>query len=244
MSYVVVGASSGLGRALAEALARRGKDLLVVSSDARDLDALARDLAEMHGVAVKAVAHDAFDHAGLAAAVDAALGASTRVEGLLLPLGTSQDDDDLRLSPGRAEELLRINLLAVSSVVSVVLPRLLAAGRGAIVGFSSVAAERGRSRNVVYAAAKRGLESLFESLRHGLEAQGIAVVLYTPGYVDTNLAFGRPLLFPKADPRRLAERVVADLGRARGRRYLPGYWGALARLVRALPFPVFRRMRF
>jgi NAD(P)-dependent dehydrogenase (short-subunit alcohol dehydrogenase family) len=121
---------------------------------------------------------------------------------------------------------------------------MIARGRGAIVGFGSVAAERGRGRNVVYAAAKRGLESVFESWRHRLEPQGLSVVLYTLGYVDTNLAFGRALPFPKADPHRIAEQVCDELGRVRGKRFLPGGWRYVAFMVRALPWFLYRRARF
>ena len=244
MTCVVVGASTGLGRALAEALARRGQALLLVSSDERDLVPLAADLMATQGIEARTLAHDAADHAGLAAAIDAALAKDEPIDGLLFPIGTSDDADDLFLPPDRAEELVRINLLAVTSVVSRMLPRMLARHRGAIVGFGSVAAERGRGRNVLYAAAKRGLMSVFESLRHRLEGEGIAVVLYTLGYVDTNLAFGRPLPFRKADPRRLAERVCDDLGRARGKRFLPGFWRLVSFAVRSLPWFVYRRMRF
>lgn len=244
MTFVVVGASSGLGRALAEALARRGGSLLLVASDARDLEPLASDLRTVRGVEAKTLAQDAADHAGLAAAIEAALGGNEAVDGLFFPLGWSDDADDFALSPERSEELMRVNFLAVTSVIARLLPRMLARGRGAIVGFSSVAAERGRRRNVVYAAAKRALGSYFESLRHRGEGEGLAVCLYTLGYLDTNLAFGRPLPFPRADPRALAERICEDLGRARGKRFLPAFWRPISLVVRALPFFVFRRMRF
>ena len=169
---------------------------------------------------------------------------TSRVEALLFPVGTSVDDDDGTLPAERAEALVRINLLAVTAVVARLVPRMIARRQGAIVGFGSVAAERGRGRNVVYAAAKRALESVFESWRHRLEPEGLSVVLYTLGYVDTNLAFGRPLPFPKADPRRLAEQVCDELGRARGKRFLPGGWRLVAFVVRSLPWFVYRRLRF
>ena len=244
MTFVVVGASSGLGRALTEALARRGHGLLLVAGDARDLEPLAADLRITHRVETRTLAHDAADHAGLAAGIEAALGAKEGIDGLLFPIGWSDDADDLTLPAARSEELVRVNFLAVTSVVQRLLPRMLARGRGVIVGFSSVAAERGRGRNAIYAAAKRALASYFESLRHRAEAEGIAVCLYTLGYVDTNLAFGRPLPFPKADPRALAERICDDLGRARGKRFLPSFWRPLSFAVRALPWFVFRRTRF
>jgi len=244
VTAVVVGASAGLGRALATALARRGRSLLLVASDERDLLPLAADLRLTHGVEARVVAHEAADHVGLAAAVDAALGADEPLEALLFPLGTSDDDDDGVLSAPRAEALVHVNLLAVTSVAARLLPRMIARRAGAIVGFGSVAAERGRGRNVVYAAAKRALESVFESWRHRFEPEGLTVVLYTLGYVDTNLAFGRPLPFRKADPRKLAEQVCDELGRARGKRFLPGGWRLLAFVVRAMPWFLYRRARF
>ncbi len=244
MTFVVVGASSGLGRALAEALGRRGRSLLLVASDARDLVPLAADLRLTCGVEAAFVAHDAVDHGGMAVAIEAALPKDAPVEAVLFPIGTSDDDDDGRLPAEKAEALVNINLLAVTSVVARLVPRMLARRRGALVGFGSVAAERGRGRNVVYAAAKRGLESAFESYRHRFEPEGLSVVLYTLGYVDTNLAFGRPLPFPKAHPRRLAEQVCDELGRARGKHFLPGGWRLLAFAVRAMPWFLYRRARF
>jgi short-subunit dehydrogenase len=244
MTFVVVGASAGLGRALAEALACRAHSLLLVASDERDLLPLAADLRLTHGVEARVVVHDAADHAGLATAIDAAIPEGEPVEALLFPIGTSDDDDDGTLPAKRAEELVRINLLAVTSVVARLVPRMISSRRGAIVGFGSIAAERGRGRNVLYAAAKRGLESAFESWRHRFEREGLSVVLYTLGYVDTNLAFGRPLPFPKADPRRIAERVCDELGHARGKHFLPGGWRLVAFAVRALPWFLYRRATF
>jgi uncharacterized protein len=244
LTSVVVGASAGLGRALATALARRGRSLLIVASDERDLLPLAKDLRLTQAIEVRVVAHDARDHQGLAAAIDRAIGSDEPIEALLFPIGSSEDDDDGTLPPERAEALVRINLLAVTSVGARLLPRMIAQQRGAVVGFGSVAAERGRGRNVIYAAAKRALESVFESWRHRLEPEGLSVVLYTLGYVDTNLAFGRPLPFPKADPHWIAERVCDELGRARGKRFLPGGWRFVAFAVRALPWFLYRRARF
>ncbi len=244
MTWLVVGASSGLGRALAERLAQDGRELLLVSSDARDLGALAADLRITRGVAARCLALDAADHELLAARLGEAVPPGETVEGLLFPIGMVDDQDDGRLAAARGAELVAVNFLAVASVLSVFLPRLLSQGRGVVLGFSSVAAVRGRSRNVVYAAAKRALESCLDSVRHLAEPHGVCVGYYVLGYLDTNLAWGRPLPLGPADPRRLAERVCRELGRCRGRRYHPRLWAAVSFLLRALPWTVFRRMRF
>jgi uncharacterized protein len=245
VTWVIVGASAGLGRALAERLARDRAPLLLVASDGRDLDALRADLEIRHGARVRALAADAADPATFAEAIAAALPPGEAIDGLLFPIGLSVDDDDGTAPPERAARLLAVNFQGVAAVAGRLLPRMLEQGRGVIAGFGSVAAARGRGRNVVYAASKRALESYFESLRLLGHARAVRVFFYVLGYMDTALAFGKPLPFPVADPARIADRVVRDLARgAGGSRHLPRWWAPIGAVVRALPWTVFRRMRF
>lgn len=245
MTWVIVGASAGLGRALAERLARDGAPLLAVASDARDLDALRSDLELRHGARVRTLAQDAADPGAFADAIAGALPAGEPIDGLLFPIGLSVDGDDGTAPPGLAARLAAVNFVCVAAVCGRLLPRLLEQGRGVIAGFGSVAAARGRSRNVVYAASKRALESYFESLRHLGDARGVRVFFYVLGYMDTALAFGQDLPFPVADPAAVADRVVRDLARGGGgSRHLPAWWAPIGAVVRALPWALFRRMRF
>jgi short-subunit dehydrogenase len=245
VTWIVVGASAGLGRALAERLGREGRPLLLVAGDARDLEVLAADL-KLSGSSVRVLAHDAADHEGLARRLAEAVRPDEELDGLLFPLGAMApaDKDDGQLAPAEAERLLRINFLSVTSVVGRFLPKLLAQGRGTVAGFGSVAAVRGRSRNVVYSASKRALESYFESLRHLGESRGLRVVFYTLGYLDTGLAFGKELRLPKADPARIADRVCGELGRRSGGRYAPRWWAPAAAVIRRTPWFLFRRLKF
>jgi short-subunit dehydrogenase len=244
VTWVVVGASSGLGRALAERLARDRRSLLLVSSDQRDVTAISADLQTVSGATVRVLAHDAADYVGFANRLSEFLGPEEVIEGLLFPLGTVSEGDDGSLDPVSAERLLRVNFLSVVSVVSRLLPRLFERRSGIIIGFGTVAAIRGRARNIVYAASKRALESYFESLRHLCEPHGITVVFYVLGYVDTNLSFGKALRLPRASTVEVAERVCSEFERKRGKRYLPGWWCVVAWAVRHLPWPVFQRLRF
>jgi short-subunit dehydrogenase len=244
VTWLVVGASSGLGRALAERLARDRRSLLLVSSDQRDLTAISADLQTVSGATVRTLAHDAADYVGFANRLSESLGPDEAIEGLLFPLGAVSEDDDGSLDPVSVERLFRVNFLSVVSVVSRLLPRLFEHRSGVIIGFGSVAAIRGRARNVAYAASKRALESYFESLRHLCEPHGLTVAFYVLGYVDTNLSFGKALRLPRASTAEVAERVCSELGRKRGKRYLPGWWVLVGSVVRHLPWSVFRRMRF
>jgi short-subunit dehydrogenase len=241
VTALVVGASSGLGRALALELARAGYPLLLVASDRRDLAAEAADLALRYCVPVKIAALDLASCADPAVLLAPALDTLPPLSALLLPVGMSRSDDDASLPATAIGPLLAINLHAPLSLIQGLLPRLLES-RGVVVGFGSIAAARGRSRNRVYAAAKRGLESFFESLRHAHRPQELRVQFYRLGFLRSNLTFGLRLPLPVADPGEVARTVVGNLQRGSFRIHLPRWWGLVSLIVRALPWPLFRRL--
>jgi len=239
---IVIGASSGLGRALAEELARSHYALLLVASDRRDLDALGASLNLAHGIAVRALALDLAREADPGARIAAALDGMPGVSALLLPLGYSRDDDDFSLDAAGIGQLLAINLHAPLAIVHALLPSLVEP-HGTIVLFGSVSATRGRGRNVVYAGAKRALVSLYESLRQRYRARELCVQMYELGFMKTNLTHGMRLPLPAVDADSVARVVVRRLSRGSSRRHLPRWWAPIATFVRWLPWSVYRHLK-
>jgi decaprenylphospho-beta-D-erythro-pentofuranosid-2-ulose 2-reductase len=245
VTAIVVGASAGLGRALAGALAAAGYDLVVVASDSRDVDALAADLRIRHEVRVVALGLDlgraGVDLEPLTRAADALGGADQ----LLLPIGWTAEaaHDDATLDPDTAERLLRTNFLSVAAVVARFLPALRCRHGARVVGFGSVAAARGRRANLVYASAKRALQTYFEGLRHACADTPLRVQFWVPGYLDTNLAFGRNTPLARADPARFVRRVVARLGDGDFVVYYPRWWRPLCAAARLAPWVLFKRLK-
>lgn len=242
MTAIVVGASSGLGRALALELAGNGKPLLLIASDARDLDAMAADLRLRFKVEVGTLAMDLAATADPGARILSKLAELPPASTLLLAVGMSRSDDDGTLGAAAIGQLLAINLHAPIAITHALLPALLES-RGSIVGFGSIAGTRGRSRNIVYAAAKRGLETFFESLRHRHLPSSLRVQFYRLGFLRSNLTFGLKLPLPLAEPDVVARKVVAHLQRGSFDRYQPRWWGVIALIVRSLPWFAFRRMQ-
>jgi decaprenylphospho-beta-D-erythro-pentofuranosid-2-ulose 2-reductase len=242
VTYIIVGGSSGLGRALAERFAAAGCELVLLSRDARDTGPLANHLAIKYGVKVSPIAIDLncsplpFD------AIDAVLEGHAPLQGLLMPAGINDDDDVVGLSDVKLESIARINYLAPCQLLNHYLT-LLEKNCGVIVGFGSVATARGRSRNAAYAAAKSALESYFESLAHYAANSGLSCQYYVLGYLDTNLAFAQNLLFPLASPERVAD-VVYKRRFTSGRRFLPRPWYILYRVVQCMPWAIFKRLSF
>jgi short-subunit dehydrogenase len=244
VTYVVLGASAGLGRALADRFAAAGHHLVLVASDARDLAAVASDLTLRYRVRVATVAADLAADDGYLERVAAAADALGGPDGLLFPVGAGAPGDDGSLDGAAAARLVQVNFLAIAAAIARFLPVLRRRPRAVVVGFGSVAAARGRGANVVYAASKRALESFFESVRHACAGSTVTVQFYVLGYLDTNLAFGVRTPLPRADPRRLSERVLRGLGRDVGVVYYPAFWRPLCALLRRVPWVVFRRLRF
>jgi 3-oxoacyl-[acyl-carrier protein] reductase len=237
-----VGGSSGLGRALAERFAAAGCELVLLSRDIRDTQPLSKHLSLKYEVKVSPVAIDLNCSPLPLHLVDKILEDHSPLKGLLMPVGINDEDDIVGLDNGRLESLMRINYLSPCQIVNHYLASL-EQNSGVIVGFGSVATARGRSRNAAYAAAKRALESYFESLAHYGEERGLYCQYYILGYLDTNLAFAQNLLFPKASPDRIAD-VVYNRRRARGTRFLPRAWYILYRVVQFLPWAIFKRLSF
>lgn len=242
MTAIVIGASSGLGRALAVELARRGQPLLLVASERRDVEATCADLRLRFGVEARALGMDLAGEADPGARVLAALEGMPPVKSLLLPVGVSRRDDDFSLDAGAIGQLLAVNLHAPLAIVHGLLPALLE-NKGSVVLFGSVAAQRGRGRNVAYAAAKRGLTSLAESLRQRYRTRQLRVQLWQLGFLRTNLTHGMKLPLPALAPEEAARRVVDRLGKGSFERYLPSWWWLVIFLIRRLPWFVYRRMK-
>jgi NAD(P)-dependent dehydrogenase (short-subunit alcohol dehydrogenase family) len=239
-TYLIVGGSSGLGRALAERFARAGHALVLVSSDLRDTSALASDLGLRYRVSVTPVLCDLAQPRLDFGAIDAALAALPPLAGVLLPAGMNRADDRPGQAPEAFDAITSVNYASPSKIVDHYLPMLRA--KGHIVGFGSVAAVRGRTRNAAYGAAKRALAAYFESLRHAVGASGVVVQFYVLGYLDTHLAFGHDTPLPRAAPEACAERVFRRRERDFGRAYFPSYWRPLCFVLRLLPWFVFRRL--
>jgi short-subunit dehydrogenase len=241
---LLVGASAGVGRALSEVLAAGGHDLLLVASDARDLEAQASHLRLTYGVRVEIAAADASCTEEFLAKIVSAAKNLGEIQGLFFPIGVSRSDDIGTLPAREVRRLIDANMLVVMAVVGHFLPALLSANTGCIVGFGSIAAVRGRGTNIVYAAAKRGLASYFESLRHLAARSKVRVQFYQLGYVESQQTYGRRLLFRPAHPAEIAAAVGRNLDRDIGVQYLPCYWALITRLLRAVPWTIFKRLSF
>lgn len=243
---VVIGASAGVGRALAEKLAEAGYRLVVVSRDHHDLEPLAADLTLRRSVDCFALELDlARDDLAPEAFLSECLQRLGRVDAVFFVAGTTDAQDEAGLcGDAAAQAIMRVNYGSAVRVLAAFAAHFEAQRSGRIVGFSSIAAAAPRGRNMVYASAKAGLELYLRALRHYFVGKSVIVQCYALGYVDTAMTVDKKLLFPKAAPRAVANAVLKDLDRDRGLIYFPAFWRWVIWILRRLPWFVYRRLSF
>jgi short-subunit dehydrogenase len=231
---LVTGASSGIGRASAERLARMGARVVGLG---RDEDALAELVRRTGGRSVTA---DLGVGGEAARAAAAARGAFGRIDVLVNCAGQGWLGPFADQAPEGIERLVRVNLLGTLLLTRAVLPEMLERGAGRVVVVSSIAGHVGVREEATYAATKAGLNAFSESLRQELRGTGVTVTVVSPGAVDTPFFERRGRPYPRTHPRpvsvdRVARAVVAAARDGRPQLYVPRWVGLAAWVRGALP---------
>jgi short-subunit dehydrogenase len=242
---VLLGATRGMGRAVARVLATRGERLFLLGRDPETLARSARDL-EIRGAPapVGSAPCDLLDPDRFAAGLDAADQALDGFNTAILSAGLFAPQARLESDPRFRRDLLAADFAHSIEWCEAVRVRLLARGGGTLCVFSSVAGERGRAPVVFYGAAKAGLSRYLEALDHRYHTEGLRVVTVKPGFVRTAMTDGLepPPFASTADD--VARAIVRAIDRGTPVVYAPGVWRALMLAVRALPRSVMRRATF
>ncbi|MBV8778308.1 MAG: SDR family oxidoreductase [Alphaproteobacteria bacterium] len=222
---LVTGASSGIGAALARELARHGHDLVLSARRREPMETLAAELRRF-GAEVRIVPADLAAPGGAAALV-AKLG-ETAVDVLINNAGLGANGPFARIAAARHDEIMQVNIVALTELTQALLPGMLARRRGTIVLVSSTASFLPCPNMAVYAASKAYIRHLGEALAQELKGTGVAVNVLCPGATATEffaIAGGVPTGLQKN--RMMSADKVARIGYAglaRGARVTVAGW--------------------
>jgi decaprenylphospho-beta-D-erythro-pentofuranosid-2-ulose 2-reductase len=242
---VVVGATRGMGRALARLMAEGGAEIFVLGRNQTELAATARDLeARGASVPVRTAALDLARPADFAGALDAADGALGRFDTLVVTGGLFGLQDELAADPVALEQLLHVNFTGTVVLCQMAAERMAARGGGTICAFSSVAGDRSRRSNYLYGASKAGLSAFLDGLGQAYAERGVRVVCARPGFVKTEMTAGLPVPPFAGEPDAVARTVLAAMSAGRPVVYAPGVWRWVMLIIRALPRSILRRLKF
>ncbi len=245
-AIVVFGATSGIARPVAALLAARGESLILIGRDAAALAAMASDLERAHGRRPEVVAWDVLDfqgHAGRFRALAAAHEAGGGLQGVFFAAGVQFPQDECDADPEKTRLIFETNLTGPAMVLDLFAGHFRRQGRGWISCISSVAGDRGRGKVLAYGASKAGLSAYLDGLRFRLTGTGVFVQTIKPGFVRTRLTAGMKSAL-MAEPEPVARAIVAALDRRRETAYVPGKWKWIMLIIRWIPAPIFRRMKF
>ena len=240
---LILGATSAIARATARIFAERGDRLFLVARDDAKLEATAQDLRSRGAEGVDYASADLADDTRHEALVEEAIQTLGGLDIVLIAYGTLPDQKALEGSFKDTQEALQVNFTSVVSLLTLLANRLEAQRSGTLAVISSVAGDRGRASNYVYGTAKGALSLFVQGLRNRLHGAGVHVLTIKPGFVDTPMTaeVKKNVLFAK--PEQIAAGIVAAIDKKREVVYLPFFWRWLMLVIRALPEPLFKRLK-
>jgi len=209
---LVTGASRGIGRAIALALARGGASVALnyAGNEAAASEAL-RLVLEAGAPKAKLYRFDVADPAACNAAVDAVLADLGGLDILVNNAGIAVDQLVMRLKDEDWNRQIQVNLTGTFNLIRAATRPMMKARRGAIVNLTSVVGEMGNAGQAAYAATKAGQIGLTKSVARELASRNIRVNAVAPGYIDTDMTAG----LPEAAKTKMTELIpLARLGTA------------------------------
>jgi NAD(P)-dependent dehydrogenase (short-subunit alcohol dehydrogenase family) len=202
---LVTGASKGIGRAGAVALASVGAEVVLAARSLSEMEATVAEL-KAAGLTAKAVALDVTDRA----AVRAVVAAEGPFDALLNNAGTNIREPFLEVQDASVDTLIDLNIRACFTVAQAVAQGMVAAGKqGVILNLSSVNGHVSGANRSIYTATKHAVEGMTKAMAFELGPMGIRVNAIAPGFVET------PLTKPVLSDQKFLERVLrtVPLGR-------------------------------
>jgi NAD(P)-dependent dehydrogenase (short-subunit alcohol dehydrogenase family) len=204
---LITGGSSGIGRAAALRMARRGARIVVAARTATALEQVVAEIRRMGEEAISVIT-DVAEEGQCRHAVETAVAHFGQLDLLLCSAGLSMRADLAGSDMAALEQIMRVNFFGTLYTTYYAIPHVKRT-QGSLIAVSSVTGKRGIPTYSVYGASKFAVQGLYESLRVELSVDGVHVGILAPAFVDTPLrervlgADGKPAMTPPASNFRL-----------------------------------------
>lgn len=235
---LILGASSGMARAIAARFAQDGWTLMLAGRNLEELHKDAEDLRIRYQAQATTHRLDALDIDSHGAFFN---DLPAQPMGVVCAIGILGDQDQAQQDEAHAQKILATNFSGCVSLLGEAARRLEAQGSGFIVGIGSVAGDRGRQSNYYYGSAKAGFAAWLSGLRNRLSKKGVHVVTVKPGFVATKMTEHLdlpPLL--TGQPQQVAEDVYKAVKKGRDVIYTRWFWRYIMLIIRTIPERIFK----
>lgn len=240
-TWIILGATSSMARALARKLAASGATLLLCGRDMDDLNSTAADCIARGASDAQPCAFDARDTTSFAPIIERARGQEGVINCAVF-VGSMPPQDAIDLDPDLIAGTVQDNYTGPATFLQMLAPELETRGSGTVVGVGSVAGDRGRIGNYVYGSAKAGFATYLSGLRNRLTRAGGHVVTVKPGFVDTAMTWDVEGMFLVAAPDKVASDVLAAVAKRKNVIYTPFFWRYIMLIIRNIPEVIFKKM--
>ena len=235
--YIIFGASSGVGYELSIRFALESNDLLLISSDKKDLIRLKKHLITMYKIKVDYIDIDltkSISNKTIKVIMSKML--EFELKGILFPVGRVFRKDYIPQSYDNSLQIVNVNFLNIILIINTFVDHN---KKLSIVGFGSISASRGRMINTLYSASKSALYNYFQSLTY---QENIKVQFYNLGYLKTGQTYGKNTLIYKGCPKKLASIVYRNLTKKNYIATYPFIWVILEPLIKFIPKNIFKKI--
>jgi len=242
---ILVGASSGIGAALAHRLADEGYQIALLARRAEMLEELTNEINSKHGE-TRAIhyVHDVTDYESVPELLKKIVADLGGLDTFIYNAGVSITVGLKNYDFEKDRTMMEVNLIGALAWLNPVAESFQNLQSGQIVGISSVAGERGRVGSPAYNTSKAALSTYLEALRNRLTRYGVNVLTVKPGYVQTDMIKNVANPF-WAIPAEQAAKDIYDAMRKRKQEiYTAARWRLVMFIIRNIPSFIFRKLSF
>lgn len=240
---LIIGASSGIGEALARRLGRKGFKVALVARREEELRRLAEGINQRAEVELAyTLPHSVTDFAAVPALFEQAITAMGGLTHVFYVAGAMPKVAADEYTFAKDQQMVEVNLLGMIAWLNEAAQFFSRLKTGVIIGVGSIAGDRGRKGNPVYNTTKGAQAIYLEALRNRLAAHDVRVVTIKPGFVETAMTAGMGKLLWMISAEEAARRIADAAEHSQGTVYVPRRWRYVSLIISSIPSFIFRKL--
>lgn len=238
---IVVGASSGIGKAIAVEELKRGNEVVLMARRESHLKEITSAFAKASFLTI-----DVTNETAVEGSFNAAVQKLGGLDSIYYAAGVMPAVGPEEFDTAKDKSMLLVNLFGAVAFCNSAAKLFVKEKKGKIIGISSIAGDRGRSGNPVYNASKAGLNTYLEALRNRLSHQGIQVTTIKPGFVRTSMLDGIKVpekgILKAIAPEEAARLILKACDSGKDVAYVPGIWRLVGLIIIHIPRFIFKKL--